>query len=189
MDFVTMAMIGGFILLILATIWNILVDQHKKNGKEQPTSTAVKANPFYNTFITKYGFTMNPEANLYTGVFQGRNVQLLVQPPSATMNIVNPKEIRAIIEKGIQTDSSGLIDTPIEKLSAYTIKSNYPMLLSEIFDDDLIKQCKEIKDFSFVIDDIVTIRYLASDPKELERLLKVAVVVAKGVEALNYAYG
>ncbi len=180
MDFIYQMMILGFGLVILATLWNILVSPKKKKLPDK----------LFKHFIQKYGFTTNDEATICSGVFANKNIQFTKKPFTANMQVPNPRGMHLLIEQGIQSRLSDLVETPIDGADPLTIKSNYPAFASQILDEELLNELKVIPVFSMLLKEGLLIRFSEfKEAKEWEKLLQLAAKIANQVEAINYAYG
>ena len=116
-------------------------------------------------------------------------MQLQAHPPSAHIQVSNPRGIHILVEKGIDSGIRDLIETPLDGLQSIVVKSNYPMFVSEIFDQNLIDAFNDLGVFSYVVSEDITIRFASENPKDVEKFLHVGSLLAQGLETLNYAYG
>ena len=176
MDLVTKGLLFGAALIIFATIWNTLMAPKKK----VPTR-------FFEHFMRHYGFTTNDQAEVYNGFYEGRSVQLRARPPGALIQVANPRGVHLLIEKGRSTPLEDLPLADIHGLGQATVRCNYPLLLEEVFDPELLKSLDEAKEYSFELKEGLMLRTpRMRDPLEFEPLLRLGVRLAAAIERLNY---
>ncbi|MBD3209047.1 hypothetical protein GF367_01350 [Candidatus Woesearchaeota archaeon] len=179
MDIFLWALIGGFALLILATLWNVLMAPKERK----------KPRSLYQHFMDKYGFTTNDDANTFNGFYQGKSVQITTSPLKAFIPVANPRGIHLLLEKGDKTAVDDLVDTPMEGLQEAVVKSNYPMLVTEMLDEQLINDLNNQPHYAFELRDGIMVRCPSlRKADELEELLRIGVRLAKALEQINYAY-
>ncbi|MBN1274856.1 hypothetical protein JXA12_00995 [Candidatus Woesearchaeota archaeon] len=178
MDIVVTAMIGGFILLILATLWNLLVAPKEQKDPDR----------LFKHFVERYGFTPSQDAKLFNGFFANKSMQLRADPPGAFIQVPNPQGIHLLLEKGFSTVTEGLVDTPVEGAKGLTIKSNNPLLVGQMLDESLLGKLKGEDKYSFELGDGLRLRCDTRKPQDLEDLLRLGADLAAALERVNYAY-
>ena len=179
MDTVTLAMIGGFTLLVLATLWNTLVAP-KKRPVQPKGEIAALAN--------QQGFSASDATMVYDGVVKGHDVRLRGEPPSAGIHVDNGHGLHMTIEHGHHAPAQakqGLIDVPANR-EGITIRADYPLLVQQLVDDETLKRIADAPEAAFVLGDTtLTVTAAKPDRKTLQKLVNLGVDLAAALEELN----
>jgi hypothetical protein len=177
MDFVTKSIILGAALIILATLWNILFAPKKK---KIPTK-------IFQYFMEKHGFTTNDEAQIFNGFYEGRAVQLRKEPLGALIQVANPRGVHFIISKGKDITVTDLPRVPLKGLENTSIKCNYPLLILQVIDEELINALNQEKQFSFTFQEGLHIEIPETkDSQVFEHILHLGIKLATTLERMNY---
>lgn len=171
MDWITQVMIGGFILLFAATIWNILTIP-----KQVPR--------IFTYFKDTYAFTTDKQNTFCKGVYSNRNIEITLNPLTINMQLLNPKNVRILIEKGIQSDIQDL--TKFETKNQVSIKSNYPNIAKQLFTENLLQKLDQKDTYSFLIDDGLLLR-CKQNTQTIKEFIDLGIQIIQEFEAITYA--
>jgi hypothetical protein len=177
-DLVTVAMIGGFILILLATLWNTLVAP-KKKPLEPKGAVAAYAN--------QQGFTASDATMVYDGVVKGHDVRLRGDPPSVEVHVNNGQGLHLVIEHGHEAPEDrkqGLIEVPTNRkdLKAW---ADYPLIAEQVLDDDTLKRIAKAPEAAYILGDSLLITAKQLGRWTMKDLVGLGADLAGAVEELN----
>ena len=178
MDLVTVGMIGGFILILLVTLWNTLVTP-KKKPLEPKGAVASYAN--------QQGFAASDANMVYDGVIKGHDVRLRGEPPSAEIHVDNGQGLHLVIEHGHEAPEDrkqGLIEVPTKRKDL-KVWADYPLIAEQVLDDDTLKRIAKAPEASYALGDNLLITAKQVGRWTMKDLVNLGSDLAGAVEELN----